>query len=78
MHLRQYGFVRFFRLKKSPRQYGLVRFFRLKKSPRQYGFVRFFRLKMHARDFTQGSRHFCAFQQQKKKALFRLKMNAKQ
>jgi hypothetical protein len=33
---------------------------------------------MHARDFTQGSRHFCAFQQQKKKALFRLKMNAKQ
>jgi hypothetical protein len=59
----QYGFVRFFRLKKSPRQYGFVRFFRLKKSPRQYGFVRFFRLKKSPREFTQGSRHFCAFQQ---------------
>jgi hypothetical protein len=59
----QYGFVRFFRLKMHGRQYGFVRFFRLKKSPRQYGFVRFFRLKKTGREFTQGSRHFYAFQQ---------------
>jgi hypothetical protein len=46
-----------------PRQYGFVRFFRLKMRPRQYGFVRFFRLKKPAREFTEDSRHFCAFQQ---------------
>jgi hypothetical protein len=63
MHLRQYEFVRFFRLKMHLRQYGFVRFFRLKMHLRQYGFVRFFRLKKSPREFTQGSRHFCAFQQ---------------
>ena len=40
-----------------------MRFVRLKMHPRQYGFLRFFRLKKPAREFTQGSRHFCAFQQ---------------
>jgi hypothetical protein len=63
MYPRQYGFLRFFRLKKRSRQYGFLRFFRLKMHPRQYGFLRFFRLKKPAREFTEESRHFCAFQQ---------------